>query len=108
MFQRADFGLSGQVLAEFVSVAGGRLARAVPFGELDDWLAQLGQFPVVPVDVELVNSGLFFARRYQINYYDGAILAAAERLGAPILYTEDLAHEQHYGPVQVINPFLES
>ena len=34
------------------------------------------------------------------------IIAAAERLGASILYAEDLNHGQRYGSVQAINPFL--
>jgi predicted nucleic acid-binding protein len=33
-------------------------------------------------------------------------VAAAARLGAPVLYSEDLSHGQDYGGVRVINPFL--
>ena len=44
--------------------------------------------------------------QHRISYWDGAILAAAERLGAEIVYTEDLSHGQTYGPVRVLNPFL--
>ncbi len=36
----------------------------------------------------------------------GAIVAAAEALGAETLFSEDLNHGQRYGPVQVRNPFL--
>ena len=36
-----------------------------------------------------------------------AVVAAAERLGAPIFYTEDLNHNQVYGSVRAVNPFLE-
>ncbi|MER9304105.1 hypothetical protein NKJ06_29030 [Mesorhizobium sp. M0293] len=36
---------------------------------------------------------------------DGAIIAAAERLGVKTLYTEDLNHGQAYGSVVAINPF---
>jgi predicted nucleic acid-binding protein len=52
-----------------------------------------------------VANGIAYSRRYQISYWDGAILAAAERLNAPILYTEDLNHDQTYGSVRVVNPF---
>lgn len=50
--------------------------------------------------------GLDLARRYGIHYDDAALLAAAEYLGAPILYTEDLNHNQVYGSVRAVNPFL--
>ena len=48
------------------------------------------------------------ARRYQISYWDAAIIVAAGELGAAILYTEDLNHGQAYGTVTAINPFLAS
>ena len=35
-----------------------------------------------------------------------AIIAAAERLGAKVLYSEDLNHGETYGSVRVENPFL--
>jgi predicted nucleic acid-binding protein len=40
--------------------------------------------------------------------WDGAIVAAAQSLGAGVLYTEDLSHGQDYGGVRVENPFLVS
>lgn len=73
---------------------------------IDRWLAFLGTFPFVPVDQDYVVAGLRIARRYQLKYYDGALLGAAERLGAPVFYTEDLNHNQLYGSVRAINPFL--
>jgi predicted nucleic acid-binding protein len=105
LFSSKVFGLSGQVLAEFTSVVERRFQTVVSAAELDDWLDELAQFPLVPVDADIVRGGLYFARRYKISYYDAALIAAAERLGASILYTEDLNHEQFYGSVQVINPF---
>jgi len=58
------------------------------------------------VDQTYVAAGLALARRYQLKYYDAALLAAADRLGAPIFYTEDLNHNQVYGSVRAVNPFL--
>ena len=99
------FGVSGQTLAEFCSVV--RCKRLLDDHGLDRWLAALGQLPLVAVDQTIVGAGLLMSRRYQISHYDGAIIAAAERLGAPILFTEDLNHNQLYGTVRVVNPFLE-
>ena len=44
---------------------------------------------------------------YQVSYWDGAILAASEALGAATLYSEDVNPGQQYGSVQVRNPFAE-
>jgi predicted nucleic acid-binding protein len=98
------FGVSGQSLAEFADVS--RRKQLLDDGEIDQWLAFLGQLPFVPVDQAYVTAGLRMARRYQLKYYDAALLGAAERLGAPIFYTEDLNHNQIYGTVRAVNPFL--
>lgn len=98
------FGISGQSLAEFANVS--RRKRLLSDEEVDHWLAFLGTFPFAPVDQSYVAAGLAVARRYQLKYYDAALLAAAERLGAPIFYTEDLNHNQIYGSVRAVNPFL--
>lgn len=45
-------------------------------------------------------------QRYQLSYWDSAIIAAANALGATMLYTEDLNHGQLYGRTRVENPFL--
>ena len=99
------FGVSGQTLAEFANVA--RRKSLANDAAVDHWLVFLGSFPFVPVDQAYVVAGLRVARRYQLKYYDAALLGAAERLGAPIFYTEDLNHNQVYGSVRAINPFLE-
>ena len=57
-------------------------------------------------DYPLIVAGVEKSVRFGLSYWDGAIIAAAESLGASILYTEDLNHGQHYGSVQAINPFL--
>ena len=102
-----QFGLSGQVLAEFYVSVTRKPDLSLNAGEVDAWMAVLGRFPTVSVDGALVATAIACARRFQIHYYDAAIIAAAERLGAGILYTEDLNHGQRYGSVLVQNPFRD-
>jgi len=45
-------------------------------------------------------------RRFQVSYWDAAILAAAKRLGCHTVYSEDMNHGQDYDGVCVVNPFL--
>ena len=100
-----SFGVSAQNLAEFTNVT--RRKSTLSDEQVDAWLSYLGALPFVAVDQALVQGGLLMARRYRISYYDGAIVAAAEHLGAKVLYTEDLNHNQLYGSVVAINPFIE-
>jgi predicted nucleic acid-binding protein len=103
IFATTDFCTSGQVLAEFV--ANRKKMIGLTTQELVQWLEEIAGYPVAPVDAALVQAGLAMSERYQISYWDGTIIAAAETLGAPILYSEDLNHGQKYGSVTVINPF---
>lgn len=70
-----------------------------------DWLEDFRRFPVVPVTADLVSRGAAVAVRYQLRYWDGAIIAAAQEIGADTLYSEDLSDGQRYGSVRVVNPF---
>lgn len=101
------FGLSGQVLAEFYTNITNpkKHMDVMPAAEIDQWMQLLGRYPIAPIDGGIVAKGIAYSRRYQITYWDAALIAAAERLGAPVLYTEDLNHDQTYGSVRVVNPF---
>lgn len=54
---------------------------------------------------ELVFAAIEVKVRYQISYWDAAIIAGAEALGARELYSEDLNDGKMYGSVRVVNPF---
>lgn len=100
------FGISGQVLAEFYVNVLKKPKIPLSVHEAERWIDLLCNYPVAAVDDVLVRHAIAYAQRYGINYWDAAIVAAAERLEAPILYTEDLNHDQFYGAVRVVNPFL--
>lgn len=103
-----EIGLSAQVMQEFYTVA----VRKADFGlspaDALIWLEKLEKFPCAAITPSLVKTAALFSSKFRISYWDAAIVAASELLGAPVLYTEDLSHGQRYGPVQVINPFLEA
>ena len=99
------FGVSGQVLAEFYVNVLTKPAIPLSLSEAERWIDLLCNYPVAAVDDVLVRHGIAYAQKFHISYWDAAIVAAAERLEAPILYTEDLNHGQFYGSVRVMNPF---
>ena len=105
IIENGQFGLSAQVLQEFYVVTQ-RVSNPLSQAEAKEWLKMLEVFPCVAIDSGLVNLGIAMSQRYQISYWDGAIIAAAELLEAETLYTEDLNHEQIYGSVRVVNPFM--
>ena len=101
-----DYCTSGQVLAEFYNTATRKGATPLTPDKAREWVRIVAMKPCQPVTPEVVLAGIDHASRYQLSYWDGAIIAAAERLGAKVVYSEDLNHGQTYGSVRVENPFL--
>ena len=100
-----DFGLSAQVLQEFYVTVTRKLDRELSAEQALEWMEQLEAFPCLAIDNALVKIAAEISERYQIAYWDAAIIAAAEALGAETLYSEDLNHGQRYGAVEVRDPF---
>jgi predicted nucleic acid-binding protein len=106
LIEGVDFGLSAQVMQEFYVVVTRKIARPLA---PDDALALLEQYrslPVVWTDYPLLVAAIEASLKFKISYWDGAIIAAAERLGASTLYSEDLSHGRRYGSISVVNPFF--
>jgi predicted nucleic acid-binding protein len=106
LIKMTDFGLSTQVFQEFYVTVTRKIAKPMPPVSAIEFLNELRLFPSVGIDYALVLEGIQASLRYQVSYWDGAILAAATSLGCGILYSEDFNHGQFYGAVQALNPFV--
>jgi predicted nucleic acid-binding protein len=100
-----NFAISGQVLQEFFVNVTRKSDRPLTNQQAIQWLNRLIDRPCAAIDHELVVRGAEIASRFRIAYWDGGIVAGAERDGASILYTEDLNDGQMYGSVRAVNPF---
>jgi predicted nucleic acid-binding protein len=105
LIEKENFGLSVQVLQEFYVTVVRKARLPLSPGEALEWIEQLEMFPCLPLDSRFVKIAAEAGERYRLSYWDGAIVAAAELMGAEILYTEDLNDGQQYGAVRVCNPF---
>jgi predicted nucleic acid-binding protein len=101
----ANFGISTQVLQEFYVSATRKVHIKMSPRIALQWMEQLDGRPCISIDPDLVKLAAAMSIRYQISYWDVAILAAAETLGAEVVYSEDLQHDQMYHKVRVENPF---
>lgn len=59
---------------------------------------------VIDNDRRLLKSAFEIQARWRINFWDSLIVTAAQRSGAPTLWSEDLSDGQDYGGVVVVNP----
>src|SRR5215207_6160117 len=76
----ADFGTSSQVLHEFYHNVRRKAQIALSPEPAFAWVETLAKLPLVETDLALVRAAIVICERYRINYWDAAILAAAERL----------------------------
>ena len=101
-----DLGLSVQVLQEFY-VQATRPTRPDRIGheQAVRLIESFGRFPVQPITVGVMHSALAARQRFQLSYWDAAIIEAARVLGCQIVLSEDLNDGQDYAGVRVENPF---
>jgi predicted nucleic acid-binding protein len=98
--------ISTQVLAEFSATLLHKMSPAASPENVDAVLDALGPIGVVVPDADLVRRAVEARGVYGIHFYDGMIVAAAERGGCERLWSEDLNSGQKYFGVTVENPFL--
>ncbi len=108
LIRTSDFGISFQVLQEVFVTITRKIKRTVSPKQALAFLEPFLSFPLVEGTSALFLEAAQLMERYQIHYYDAAIVAAARCLHAHTLYSEDLAHGQVYAGVRVMNPFLSA
>ena len=102
-----DLALSTQVLQEFYHQST-RPSRPYPLSaeEAVRFLTPLiAELPVQPLTLELFRQAIDICQRFQLSYWDAAILAAARAMDCDAVYSEDLSDQQDYAGLRVINPF---
>ncbi len=59
------------------------------------------------VDDVTIAAAVEMSLRYRLSYWDSLIVSSAIKLNCPVLYSEDLQHEQVFEKsLTIINPFL--
>jgi predicted nucleic acid-binding protein len=101
----SEFAISLQVLQEFYVAARAPRKLALAHKEALTFCSQWRAFTVLEPTLQVFEAALQLCDRYQIGYYDAAILAAAKQLGCTKVHSEDLNEGQDYDGVRVENPF---
>lgn len=102
-----DIALSVQVLQEFyVQATHARRPDALPHDIASRLIEKWQRFRVQDNTVSVLHAALRLKERFQISFWDAAILAAAQAARCRHLLSEDLNHGQDYDGVVVVNPFL--
>ena len=105
LWQRGVGRLSTQVLNEFYVIATRKIKPPMPAGDARAEVRRYELWQPWQIDHATVESAWAVESRYGLHYWDSLVVAAAQHMGCRYLLSEDMGHEQHYGAVQVINPF---
>lgn len=101
---RAGGVVSVQVLNEFASAGARNLG--LNWAVIREILLEYRQnFTVVPLTIETHERGIELAERYQLNVYDGMIVAAALIAECKTLYSEDMHDGLVIDGLTVRNPY---
>jgi len=102
----SDFGLSVQILQEFMDVTLRKKQLGLTHEEIANMIRHMAGYPLVETSMALAQQAFEIKIRHGVRYWDAAMIAAALELGCHTIYSEDLNHAQDYGGVRVVNPFL--
>jgi predicted nucleic acid-binding protein len=99
--------ISYQVIQEFLNVATRKFKKPLTPADAGLYLDQV-LHPLCEVfsSAELFRAGLAVADKCRLSFCDSLIVAAAQRSGCTVLYSEDLHHGQRIDGLEVVNPFL--
>jgi predicted nucleic acid-binding protein len=98
--------LSTQVLQEFYVNVRRKAQRPVTVEQARDLVSDYLAWDPVVNDGAAMLEAIDLENRYKLSFWDSLIVAAAQKSGASIIYSEDFNHGQKFGSVEVRNPFL--
>lgn len=97
--------ISTQVLAEFAATLLHKLRPTPSSADVLALLDTLAPIRLILPDHDIVRRAVEAKEAYDVHFYDGMIIAAAERAGCERIWSEDLNPGQKYFGVTVANPF---
>jgi predicted nucleic acid-binding protein len=98
--------LSTQVLQELFVTLTRKVSRPCSGEEALAVLEELAAWPLMAVDFPAIHAAGRLADQARLSFWDALIVVAASRIGAGVLYSEDLNDGQELLGVRIRNPFL--
>lgn len=96
--------VSTQVLIELYNVLVNE--QKVPRHLAAEVVDNYALWPLVESNLALLKNAIARTLEQRISIWDAMVVEAANGCGADTLFSEDIAHETHYGGVMVVNPFV--
>lgn len=108
IMESRDLALSTQVIQEFyVQVTRSSRPDALTSAQSIGLIQSFMRFPIQEVSMAVVLLAIATREKFDMSYWDAAIIEAARVMKCDVVLSEDLSHGQDYGGVVVTNPFVD-
>lgn len=97
--------VSTQVLQEFYVNATRKLPKPMPPARARAIVRRYATWSVHRIEPADILAASELEQRHRQSFWDALVIAAAIRLGATTLLTEDLQHGRRFAGLQVLDPF---
>ena len=104
LWQRRAGRVSTQVLSDYYVTA--TRTFGMPLGDARAKVRRFQLWQPWQIDHQTVETAWGIEARFSLSYRESLIVAAAQHAGCSHVLSEDMVHEQQFGPIQILNPFL--
>jgi predicted nucleic acid-binding protein len=106
VLESRDLALSTQVIQEFY-IQATRSGRATlpTHAQVIGLIQSFMRYPIQEISMAVVRLAVATREKYQLSYWDAAIIEDARVMKCDTVLSEDLSHGEDYGGVRVVNPF---
>ena len=98
--------VSTQVLQELFVTLTRKVSQPCSSEEALALLEDLTAWPLMVVDYPAIRSAVRLGDQSKLSFWDALVVVAAARVGARVLYSEDLNDGQEILGVRICNPFI--
>ena len=99
--------VSTQVLQEFYAACRSKLGDFVSADEAASGAEFFATWPIHQNATHDVLDAIALHQREQLSFWDALIVVAAQRIGATVVYSEDLGDRAAIDGIEFVNPFAE-
>ena len=108
LWQSEQGCLSLQVLQEFFVNVTQKLSKPIERKTAREIISNLAEWRIHLPQFDDLLQAINLQEVHSLSFWDAMVINSAIQLGCSVLISEDLAHDQVYTGVRVINPFLEN
>jgi predicted nucleic acid-binding protein len=98
--------ISAQVLSEFFVTITQKAKKPMTIELARREIEMLANLEIAEIDASMVLRAIAIKQRWQLNYWDSLIIAAAERTKCSMICSEDFSDGQRFGTIVIRNPFV--